>query len=171
MSSETVETAWESIQNGSHIPLKASWDSIFSWFQQVECYPKLIWKGRESSTVYFCIGIGTRQSNLPVFTVRAFDTKQPQWDGFPSTLRWTPFGIVEWSSVTSKQCTLYKSTSQQQWHPSKGHIQTIVHTNPAVHIGQVISKHQNNCFRTPRCAKWYWQENRILIQRPMDSVY
>ena len=83
MSNETVETAWESLQHGSHIPVQSSLDSIFSWFQQIECYPKLIWKGRESSTVYFCIGIGTRQSNLPVFTVRAFDTKQPQWDGFP----------------------------------------------------------------------------------------
>ena len=124
MSNETVETAWKSIQNGSHTPLQASWDSIFSWFQQVECYPKLIWKGRESSTVYFCVGIGAFQSRLPVFTVRAFDTNQPQWDGFPSTLRWTPFGIVEWCSDTPKQCTLYKSTSQQQWQPSKGHVQT-----------------------------------------------
>lgn len=124
MSAEAIQTAWSSLEPGDSTLIHACWDTLFSWFQQANCYPKLIWKGRESSTVYFCIGIGQGQGHLPRFTVRAFDTNQPQWDGFPETLTWTPFGIVEWHPEEPEQCTIYKSVSQQEWVLSHGHIQT-----------------------------------------------
>lgn len=124
MSKKSIHTAWRSLENGSHTLLQVPWDNVFSWFQQVDCYPKLLWKGRESSTVYFCLGIGQFQSHLPTFTIRAFDTTQPQWEGFPGVLKWTPFGIVEWRPEQPNECTLYKSTSQRKWSVQKGHIQT-----------------------------------------------
>ena len=123
MLNETVQTAWDSIQHGSSTFLPGSFEDALVWFKRINCYPKLIWKGRESSVVYLCVGIGQSQSNLPAFTVRAFDTTQPQWDGFPSTLKWTPFGMVEWSPEDPTHCTMYKSQLQLEWTPEQGHIQ------------------------------------------------
>ena len=123
MSHATINATWNSIQNGSHAPLSVSWDSIFSWFQQVDCYPKLIWKGRECSNVYLCFGIGKSQSNIPTFTVRSFDPTQPQWDGFPSSLKWTPFCIIEWHPEQQNRCRMYKSILKRKWNVPTGHIQ------------------------------------------------
>lgn len=124
MPAESVNSIWSSLAHGSKIQIDNSWDDVFDWFQQIDCYPKLIWKGRESSTVYFCVGIGQAQSRLPTFTIRAFDTTQSQWNGFPSTMKWTPFGVVEWQSEEATSCTLWKSSLQQQWQLSDGHLQT-----------------------------------------------
>ena len=131
-------------------PLASPWDSIFSWFQQVDCYPKLLWKGRESSTVYFCLGIGQYQPHLPtVFTVRAFDTTQPQWEGFPEVLKWTPFGIIEWRPDTNRINVLLQIYIPQ-WVIHRGHIQTHRNITQTVQTGQRTSTHQNNCFTTRR---------------------
>jgi menaquinone-specific isochorismate synthase len=120
---ESVNTIWSSLDLGSDVQFETSWGDVVDWFKQIDCYPKLIWKGRECSTVYFCVGMSLSHPKLPTFTVRAFDTTQPQWDGFPSTLKWTPFGVVEWHSEENSSCKLYKSTHQHQWCHSKGHTQ------------------------------------------------
>ena len=120
MSTDAIHTTWNLLENGSQVELDTSWETVFQWFQEVDCFPKLIWKGRESSTVYLCIGQGERQPDLPCFTVRAFDSSQPQWHGFPNKLHWTPFGILEWKGKTNILC---KNTTQKHWKQLDGHIQ------------------------------------------------
>lgn len=124
MPAESINAIWSSLALGAKVQITTSWDDVFDWFQQIDCYPKLIWKGRESSTVYLGVGIGVSQKELPTFTVRAFDATQTQWNGFPGSIKWTPFGVIEWCSEEPRSCTLSKSTLQKQWQLSNGHIQT-----------------------------------------------
>ena len=124
MSAESVNTLWSSLAHGTKSQIDHSWDDVFHWFQQADCFPKLIWKGRECSTLYLCVGIGRSDPGLPSFTVRAFDTTKPQWHGFPATMKWTPFGTVEWHPSNPKLRTISKSTKNQKWQAGDGHLQT-----------------------------------------------
>ena len=44
---ESINTIWSSLELGSNSQFETSWEDVVDWFQQVDCYPKLIWKGRE----------------------------------------------------------------------------------------------------------------------------
>jgi len=130
VSHDPFHHTWTSLKPGKEATVKASWDQVYSWFKQLNVFPKLIWKGRENSTCYFCVGIGSSGNalpNFPKFTVRAFDGQQPQWQGFPAALEWTPYGVLEIPSkhrnIGSEAVAIQisKAKTQSSWSPPEGH--------------------------------------------------
>ncbi len=118
---------WEHLLQGASQDINPSWDEALTWFNSIDIYPKLFWKGREHSDIYLCVGIGRTTPNLPVFHVVSFDPNQPQWQGFPCTLQYTPYGVMRWNTTGS---TLSKATVQQDWQPPKGTVQKHRETLP-----------------------------------------
>ena len=131
MSHDPLHNTWTSLEPSTQTTVHASWDQALSWFKNLDVYPKLIWQGREGSSCYLCVGIGTGSSidELPKFTVRAFDEQQPQWKGFPASIEWTPYGIIEFPSKYRNMGSgivdirFSKAAFQSSWVPPEGHTQ------------------------------------------------
>jgi menaquinone-specific isochorismate synthase len=83
-------------------------------------YPKLYWKGKETSHQYLCWGISSTfssldqikiQENFPTFAAFSFDRENDQWKGFPPQQIWQP----RWCLLnTSDDSILFHIVSKNQ---------------------------------------------------------
>ena len=127
---ETLTSLWKNLDVDSSTPIHISKKEIMKWFKSVDVYPKLFWKGRDHQDTYCCVGIGENGSTiLPTFRVESFDPSQPQWDGFPESLCWTPHGVIQFSTANNS-ASLHKSAQLNPWVSPTGIIQNHTSTAP-----------------------------------------